>query len=100
MEILWQLMFLAIACSAIIVVPYLFLVVVGGTMLSKKRDLCPACGQKTLKLTNSFRVNPPPNYNFHRCESCESQFIKVTGTENFLPRIGSNWENHPGWERS
>lgn len=97
MEMLQNLAFAVFVCVASVILT-LFLIVVAGLTVSKKRNVCPACGQKSLQCTDSFRVNPPPSYSFYTCENCNSQYIRVfNDQEKLIPRSGSKWERHPAW---
>ena len=73
-----------------------------GFALTRKRLWCPSCRRKSLKMINYFRCNPPPNYAFFACEDCGAEFVQVSrihGVEQpMIPRAGSPWEHHSGWE--
>jgi hypothetical protein len=97
MDIIQNLLFfLAIAivtCGLTLVVS-----VVGGNFASRLRKVCPACLMKALKCINWFRVNPPPNYSFFKCGNCKAEYIEYM--DEMIPRAGSNWENHTGWNNA
>jgi hypothetical protein len=54
-----------------------------GAALSRRRDQCPACGERRLKreqfilATVSIKgVRAPDNMSYWRCEACQAQFTQ------------------------
>ncbi len=76
---------IGVVLIVVVVVAYIAFVVV----ISSRRRKCPSCGASALKLVNWFRANPPPNYSFHRCEECGSEFVQVGENERFEKREDS-----------
>jgi hypothetical protein len=77
--------------------------IVAAVILSQCRKRCPACGER-LRTVNWFLCYPPPNFAFYACDHCGGEFVQVDrydGGENpMIPRVGSTWADHDGWERS
>lgn len=85
-----------VAAGIIAVTAVLYL---GSVLLvTRARKPCPNCHAKKLKCINYFRVNPPPNHAFYRCEECGREYVRVDGQPDFVERENSHHKNGPGWD--
>jgi hypothetical protein len=52
----------------------------GGWLITRHRNVCPACRARKLETTGFTRVNPPSehgsSYSSHTCEACGAEFRK------------------------
>ena len=69
-----------------------------GFLVSRARDVCPACDAKKLNRINWFRANPPPNWAFYRCEECGKEYVEVDGESGLVERGQSRFKDSDGWD--
>ncbi len=68
-----------------------------GYALYRSRDKCPSCDLKSLKVINSFRVNPPPHFSLHRCDQCNAEYGRIGDSKNLIPRAESTYGSEEDW---
>ncbi len=68
-----------------------------GFLVTRAREVCPACDAKKLKCINWFRANRPPNWTFYRCEECGEEYVKVDGESGLVERGQSRFKDAEGW---
>ncbi|QDV72745.1 hypothetical protein K2D_09100 [Planctomycetes bacterium K2D] len=72
-------------CISVVAVP-VFLYLAVGYWLRIRRGICPACGQKRLKMVNFVRATievdgerAPDAWSYHECEHCNKRFKQHRG---------------------
>ena len=84
--------------AAIVLVGVVAAYLASGARLSRARWPCPACREKKLKSIDFFLTNPPPSFEFFRCEGCGAEYVRFDGAPDFVERSQSGLADSPGWD--